>query len=188
MLVLISFLHHWEQSESERERESGRKRKRGGGPRPVGKVKLPAAELCIKPFLWQHKLSTAYAHNTVPSLPLFLLLSSSLHIPEVTAVFSSVSHVVGIIIYWLCMHANGRIYLASCQRVVKTSTPLYWAPLSQKYPLLKKSCFSLSLSLLLALRLAVLGGREIIETGCSILSADSSRCEHPDLLVNGLEK
>lgn len=34
-----------------------------------------------------------------------------------------------------------------------------------------------------------LGGQEmeIIETGCSILSVGSSRCEHPHLLVNVLE-
>lgn len=34
-------------------------RRKGGGLSPVGKVKLPATELCIKPLLWQLKLSPA---------------------------------------------------------------------------------------------------------------------------------
>lgn len=101
LLVLISFLHHWGQ------------RERGGGPRPVGKVRLPATELCIKPFHWQLKLSPAYVHNTVLSLSPSLS-PSFLHIPEVTAVFSSVSHVVGI----MAVHACKQIYLASCHSVL----------------------------------------------------------------------
>lgn len=56
-----------------------------------------------------------------------------------------------------------------------------------KYTLLKKSVKVVSLSLSLSLRRCYLGGQEIIETGCSILSAGSSRCEHPHLLVNALE-
>lgn len=51
-----------------------------------------------------------------------------------------------------------------------------------------RKVFSLFLSLSLALSRCYLGGQEIIETGCSILSAGSSRCEHPHLLVNVLEK
>lgn len=47
-------------------------RRRGGGLSPVGKVKLPATELCIKPLLWQLKLSPALCPQC--SLLLFLHL------------------------------------------------------------------------------------------------------------------
>lgn len=42
-------------------------RRKGGGLSPVGKVKLPATELCIKPLLWQLKLSPALCHNALSS-------------------------------------------------------------------------------------------------------------------------
>lgn len=51
-----------------------------------------------------------------------------------------------------------------------------------------KKCCCASLSPTPPLSCCYLGGQEIIETACSILSAGSSRCEHPHLLVNGLEK
>lgn len=78
LLVLILFLHHRGCRQTER--------KRGGGLRPVGKVKLPATELCIKPFLWQLKLSPAYAHIAL-SFSLCILPPPFFFILEVTAVF-----------------------------------------------------------------------------------------------------
>lgn len=50
LLILISFFHLGGQRMGEG---------KGGGLSPVGKVKLPATELYIKPLLWQLKLSPA---------------------------------------------------------------------------------------------------------------------------------
>lgn len=71
-------------------------RRRGGGLSPVGKVKLPATELCIKPLLWQLKLSPALC----PQCSLLLLL----HLP-----FLFPSHWRGNSFYTCCNY-----YFCSC--------------------------------------------------------------------------
>lgn len=125
---------------SRTERES--ERKRGGGPRPVGKVKLPATKLCIKLFHWQLKLSPAYAHNAVLSVFLSPSLSPTfLLIPEVTAVF--------FFFQWFTFGCNHYIVAVYAYKQYNLSCKLSASSFYKSIQCLKKSCICLSLSVLL---------------------------------------
>lgn len=74
---------------------------RGGGLSPVGKVKLPATELCIKPLLWQLKLTPVLCPQC--SLLLFLHPPSSFLLSEEVTAFICVVITIFVAVHAYCV-------------------------------------------------------------------------------------